>query len=273
MGGLILHELRARWKSILGWTLGLIALGATYIGVWPSAADEMASLADIEIYALLGIQMQTFEGYIGSVIVQFVPVLLGIYAILVGTRTLAGEEDRGTLELVLAQPIRRWQIVSIKTLSIALSMAVIVVLSGLGNAAVFHVIRDQIDTQVTPMQLFTSVLSGWPISMAFAMISLFLGALLPTRRLASMVAAVVVIASYFAETLTGFVSSLEAVEAASLFTYFDSGPTVFTEGVKWGDMGILLGVGAVFYLLALLAFHGRNVTVGAWPWTRNRAPG
>lgn len=272
MIGLMLHELRARWRSVLGWTLGLIALGVTYIGVYPQAAEEMRSLAGLEIYQALGIQMATFEGYIASVVVQFVPVLLGIYAILVGTRTLAGEEDEGTLEILLAQPVRRWQIVLVKAFSIAVAMGVIVVLAGLACAGTLRAFLDQVDTSVTPMDLFLAVLSGWPISMAFAMISLFLGAFLPGRRIASMVAAVVLIVSYFGETLTGMVSSLETIEPVSLFTYFDSSPTVFTEGVRGKDIGILLGIGAVFLGLAVLSFARRNVTVGAWPWTRNRAP-
>jgi len=272
MIGLLVHELKARWRSVLGWTLGLVVLGVTYIAVYPGAGDVMADLADLEIYEALGISMTTFDGYIASVIVQYVPVLLGIYAILVGTRTLAGEEDEGTLELVLAQPIRRWQIVAVKTFSIAVAMALIVVLAGLGCAAIFQAYRSQIDTAVMPMQLFAAVLSGWPICMAFAMISLFLSAFLPSRRLASMVAAVVFIASYFGETLTGMVSSLEAIEPFSLFYYFDSSPNVFTEGVRAGDVGILLGVAALFFLLAVLSFSRRNVTVGAWPWVRNAAP-
>ena len=45
---------------------------------------------------------------------------------------------------------------------------------------------------------------------------------------------------------------------------------MFTEGVKASDVMVLLGAAAIFYVLALLSFQRRNVTVGAWPWQRAR---
>ena len=107
MGNLIVHELRSRWKGIIGWTFGLILFGAMYIWVWPQAADQMVDLADLSIYQAMGINLRSFEGYIGSVVILFLPLLLGIYSIVTATRALVGEEDEGTLELVMARPIAR----------------------------------------------------------------------------------------------------------------------------------------------------------------------
>ena len=95
------------------------------------------------------------------------------------------------------------------------------------------------------------------------------GAYLPSRRTAALVTTVIFIANYFGENLAGFVESLDALKPLSLFSYFDSSATVFTEGVKAGDVGVLLGVAALFFGLALLGFQRRNVTVGAWPWQRS----
>jgi len=36
-------------------------------------------------------------------------------------------------------------------------------------------------------------------------------------------------------------------------------------------MGVIsLGVAAVFFILALICFNRRNITVGAWPWQRGK---
>jgi ABC-2 type transport system permease protein len=70
--------------------------------------------------------------------------------------------------------------------------------------------------------------------------------------------------------MAGLVESLDPIKPLSLFTYFDSSETVFSEGVQASDVLILLGVAAVFFALALLSFQRRNVTVGAWPWQRAR---
>ena len=104
--------------------------------------------------------------------------------------------------------------------------------------------------------------------MAFLMMGLFLGALLPNRRTAAVVTTVIFIASYVGKHLAGLVSSLDSIKRFSLFYYFDSSATLFTEGVQASDVAILLVVAAIFLFLAVIAFQRRNVTVGAWPWQR-----
>jgi ABC-2 type transport system permease protein len=100
------------------------------------------------------------------------------------------------------------------------------------------------------------------------MLSFFLGAYLPNRRVAAMAATVFFIASYFGEGLLGMVSSLERFRPLSLFFYFDSTSAIFTEGIAPGDVAVLLGAALVFFSLALLSFQRRDITVGAWPWQK-----
>jgi ABC-2 type transport system permease protein len=254
----------------VGWGVGLILFGAMYTSIFPEVGEEMASLSDLSIYQAMGVEIGSFEGFIGSTVVLFVPIILGIYVIITSTQTLAGEEDSGTLELVLAMPLHRWQIVSMKALALAVTSLLILVIAGLGNALVLQAIKATVEVNVTAIQLFVAVLNGWPITLAFAMMGLFLGAFLPSRRTAALTLTVVFIASYFGENLTALVQSLDAVKPFSLFTYFDSSTTVFSEGVQGEDVALLLGVAAVFFLLALLSFQRRNVTVGAWFWQRPR---
>ena len=272
MLSLFAHELRSRWKAVIGWGIGFTLFGAMYIAVYPEVEEQMADMADLSLYQAMGISMASFEGYIGSVVILFVPLLLGIYAIGTGTKTLAGEEDSGTLELIMARPLSRWQIISVKALAIGIALIVILLIGGLGNAAVLAAVKTGYETTLMPMDLFSAVLTGWPITMAFAMISLFLGAFVPSRRIATIVATVILIASYFGENIAGMVESLKAIKPLSLFTYFDSSATVFTDGATASDVLILLAVAVVFFILALISFQQRSVSVGAWPWQRGRVP-
>lgn len=270
MFNLLRHELRSRRGAIVGWGIGLALFGAMYTSLYPEVGDEMAALGDLSIYQAMGVEVGSFEGFIGSTVVLFVPIILGIYTIMSSTQTLAGEEDSGTLELVLAMPLHRWQIVSVKALALAVSSLLMLVIAGLGNALVLQAIKALVEVNVTPAQLFVAVLNGWPITLAFAMMGLFLGAILPSRRTASLVLTVIFIASYFGENMASLVDSLNWVKPFSLFTYFDSSAAVFSEGVQGGDVALLMGAAVVFFFLALLSFQQRNVTVGAWFWQRAR---
>jgi ABC-2 type transport system permease protein len=264
--------MQSRLGAMVGWGIGLILFGALYIGIYPEMGDQMADLADLSIYQAMGMDLSSFAGFIASVVLQFLPLLLGIYAITTSTGALAGEEDSGTLELVLAMPLKRWQIVTVKAVAIALVAFLILVIAGLGNGLVLEAVRSAVAVDVTFAQLLGAILNGWPITLAFIMLGLFLGAYLPNRRTAALTLTVIFVASFFGNTLAGMVDSLEFVRPFSLFYYLDTSAAVFTAGVAAGDVALLLGVSAVFFALTLLAFQRRNVTVGAWPWQRAKPP-
>jgi ABC-2 type transport system permease protein len=270
MLSLLKHELRSRWGAVLGWGLGLAAFGAMYTSIYPQVAEDMAGLADLQLYAAMGINVASFEGFIASSVVQFIPVLLGIYAIITSTGALAGEEEDGTLELIAAMPVARWQIVIAKAAAIGITLLLIVIVAGLLNAVALNAVKATTQVEVTLGELFVAVLNGWPITFAFAMLGLLLSAWLPTRRAASLSLAAVFIASYFGETLPGLVDGVGFLETFSLFTYFDSTATAFSDGPQAGDIVVLLAAAAVFLGLAMVAFQRRNLTVHAWPWQRPR---
>jgi ABC-2 type transport system permease protein len=273
MVNLLKHELRSRLGAIVGWGIGLVLFGSMYTSIFPEVSEEMAGLADLSIYQAMGIEIGSFEGFIGSTVVLFIPIILGIYAILTSTQTLAGEEEGGTLELVLAMPLSRWQIVTMKAIALAVTTLFILIIAGLGNALVLNAIKATVEVDVTPTQLFIAVLNGWFVTLAFMMTGMFLGAYLPTRRTAALTMTVIFIASYFGENMASLVESIDFIKPFSLFTYFDSSSAVFTDGVQAADVGVLLSVAVFFFGLALLSFQRRDVTVGAWPWQRARVRG
>jgi ABC-type transport system involved in multi-copper enzyme maturation permease subunit len=102
------------------------------------------------------------------------------------------------------------------------------------------------------------------------MIGLFLGAILPNRRLSATVMTIYIIASFIGGNIAGMVKSLEPMKYLSLFNYHNTTETVFTEGTKSSDIVILLGIASVFFVLAFICFKRRNITVGAWPWQRGK---
>jgi len=266
MINLLKHEIKSRWVITLVWGIALSLFGATYITIFPEVEEQITALADWSIYRAMGFDMGTFEGFLGSTVVLVIPLILGIYVIISSTRTLAGEEEEGTLELLLAMPLHRWQIVGAKAISIGLSTFLILVIAGAGNGLVLNWIKGIVEIDVTFQQLFIAVINGWPLTLVVAMIGLFLGAYLPTQRSAALTLTVFFIVSYFGENLASFVESLSLLEPYSIFTYFDTSANVFREGVQTKDVLTLLGVAAMFFVLALLSFQRRNVTVGAWPW-------
>ncbi|MFN2223029.1 MAG: ABC transporter permease subunit [Chloroflexota bacterium] len=273
---LLLHELRLRRVAIMGWGAGLALFGGYIIVLYPEFAEPMAAmnLEDIALYQVLGdfSDFASFTGFVSAEVLTFLPILLAIYAIVNGTGTLAGEEDNGTLEPIMALPLPRWQLIMSKAIALSLALLLIMLIVGLAMAVSFTTLPGDINTGgVTAGDLVVVALATWPLVGFFAMFSLFLGALTPNRRTASIIATVFLVFSYFANNLASMVDWLERIQPILPFYYLDSA-NLMKEGPDLQNTLILLAAGAVSLLLALVFFQRRNITVGAWPWQQAQIP-
>lgn len=270
---LLLQELRFRRNAIIGWAIGLTFLPAIYVGIYPQFEADLAGMSDIldlEIYQAMGMNFGTFEDWIASTVINIVPILVAIYAVIDGTGTLVGEEEDGKLELVVALPIPRWQIVTVKAIAHGIALFLILLLVGITTTIVFLAIESQVETTMVWTDILWGLLYTWPIVMAVGMISLFLGTFAPTRRTAALIGAVIVIVSYFGSNLSSQVSTLGTIQPLFLFHYLDSTARLFEIGPQASDVLFLLGVALVAFIYAIVFFQMRDITVGAWPWQRAR---
>lgn len=268
---LLWQELAFRRNAIIGWGIGLCFFPLVYVGIYPSVAEEMAGLADLAIYQAMGVNLGTFADWIGSIIVLIMPLVASIYAILNGTATLAAEEEDGRLEMVVTLPLPRWQIVLAKAMALIISTLLIFLVVSVATFLVFEAIKGQIETDLVAMDLVAAVFSAWPLVFVFGMMSMFLASVCPSRRVAALIAAAVMIVSYFGDNLANSTDALAPFEPLFLFTYLDSTGQAVREGQQTGDVLVLVGVGLVCLILALYFFQRRDLTVGAWPWQRLRA--
>ena len=270
---LFIQELKFRRNAILGWGLGLCFFPLVYIGIYPSVAEEMAGLADLELYQAMGMSLGNFGDWVGSILIVLLPLVASIFAITNGTGALAGEEEDGRLEMLVTLPLPRWQILSAKALALVVSSALIYFIVSGASWLVFLAIESQIETKMVGLDMFRGVMAGWPYVFAMGMLSLFLAAFCSSRRIASMIATTILVVGYFGSNLAGSASVIEPFEPFFLNSYLDGTGQAILEGQKAGDVLVLLGVGLVAYLLALVFFQIRKLTVGAWPWQRGIVEG
>lgn len=269
----IRYELSSRRGAIIGWGLGLSAFVLMYSMVYPTLTPEMiaADYGESPLYqAIAQFDMATFEGYFASTVLNFMALLIAIYAVVNGTGTLAGEEESGVLELMVTLPLHRWQIVLSKAIAMAIAAFLILGIATLAGMAAFTAIESQIETSITALDLVPAVMNAWPITMVFMMLSLFLSALVPQRRTAVALSVLVLVGSFFGSNLLPMVEGLAPLAGVLPFHYYERSIAVFTEGIQLGDVLALAGAALVLLLLAVLAFERRNLTVGAWFWRRAR---
>jgi ABC-2 type transport system permease protein len=100
-------------RSLVGWILAIVFVGGGYAAFWP-VIDDPALQAALESYpqamleALNYTDLATTAGYLTATVYGLVvAVLMIVFAIGAGARMIAGDEESGTLDLILAHPVDR----------------------------------------------------------------------------------------------------------------------------------------------------------------------
>lgn len=130
----LFQTLRDRRRSILWWTLGLIGLVGLNLAFYPSVRGDPA-LSDYakdlpesvrSLFAGGELDIASPAGYLNSQIFALTaPLVLLIFAIGAGAAFVAGDEERGILDFVLAHPVRRRTYVAQRFLALTVLVAVL----------------------------------------------------------------------------------------------------------------------------------------------------
>jgi hypothetical protein len=110
-------------------------------------------------------------------------------------------------------------------------------------------------------ELFVATLLIVPITLTFAFLAMFLGAVMVDRRAATASVTALAVASYFLNYLAQIVDSLRPLAWASPFRYYDF--EALAEGVDWWRTAVLLGVAATLSIATLANFEKRDIGAGS----------
>ena len=260
---LLLKTLRDQRIPILAYGLGLGALALLVIAIYPSFAASGAELEEAmknlpDAYkAFTGgvLSLTEFDGYLVSQYLIILPLILAIFAIIEGTGALRGEEERGTMDTLLSLPIARSQVVIQKAIATLLSIMLVLVLIG----AVLWVSTALVEGATLALDRLALVLfNTFAMGALFYCFSLFLSALLPSRRLAGVIGAFFTVGAYFFDAMTDIVEGLHDYRVLGPFNYFEP-LAILREDLAFGDPAVLLAASLVFLVGAVLVFRRRDI--------------
>src|SRR5712691_293230 len=140
-------SLRDYWVPILAWGIGMALL--VLVGFATATAPVLAAFASIvPLVGFLGepVAMQTPAGYITFRYMETIlPLLISFWTILAGVRLVRGEEERGTMDVLLATPQTRTRLILEKIGALVLALLLIAGLIALGVVVGESVIEQHAD--------------------------------------------------------------------------------------------------------------------------------
>jgi len=258
------HTLGKSRGAILGWGLTLAVLAMLFIPIYDSFADDIEAFEELleiyppELMAFFGenVSLSTLEGFISLEFFSFMPLVLGVYAVLAGSGLIAGDEESGVLDLVAAQPVSRSALFWGRLLSIWASVILILSLGWVGMmfATTFSI------ASLDGALLVNAFASLGALLFFFVGLALMLSMVLPSRRSASMMSGIVLVASFFITGLASMNETIDKIADFSPLTYYQGDSWV--NGLESGWFLGLMGSGLVFMLLAWWRFVRRDIRVG-----------
>ncbi len=260
------HSLLKSRGAILGWGITLAALGLLFVPFYDTIAknaeqfEELFKVYPKEIMAFfsqggLG-NFTTPEGFLSIEYFSFMPLVIGIFAIMAGSGLLAADEERGALDLIVAHPVSRTALFFGRLWALVISMAVILALSYTGvMIATTYSLMD-----LDAVETITPFASLFALLIFFAGFSLLLSMVLPSRQSAAMVSGIVLVAGFFLHGLANLNDSLSKIEPFLPHSYYQSENWTQGLNVEW-FLG-LLATGLVFMLFAWWRFLRRDIRVG-----------
>ena len=262
------------WKSmreirvqILAYGVGLAAYAAMMTLLFPSFSE---SIGNIELppgfEAVVGgsTDFSSPEGFFGTELFPWIPLIIAIFGITVGTGATAGEESTGTIDSILALPFSRETVVMQKTASLAVGTAIIVAMM-MGGFLVTIPLVD-LGGDLPLWKLPAASLAALPFAWFTAGLALFLGAVAPSRGTATGIASALVIATWLATTVAGLADPIEWVQYLSPYYYSDV-RGILVDGVTWWHPVLNLALTLALVALAVEAFAGREIGAARWQFS------
>jgi ABC-2 type transport system permease protein len=253
--------MRDQRNALIAWTIAVVAYALLIVAFYPTIKASMASVQDMADKmpkvlrdAFIGSDMASPTGWIDTKFFSLMaPILFLVYAIGAGARSIAGEEEEHTLDLLLAQPVSRGRVLLEKYGDVVVGLLVL-------TAALFVTLvatAPLFSMDVAVGKLLQGSLLVGLLGLAFGSVAFLVAGATVRRALAYGVAGGLAGAMYLVNILAPDVAGLHWLRPLSLFSYYGIAPVA--EGLRGEDVAVFAGVSLACLAAAYLIFGRRDI--------------
>ena len=268
-----------------------VAGSARVSSIWAKTASEHQGLATVvalvllsmgvmlgPMYSFISVDLKSFSEQLPDALMAMVgfadmgtpegwyqtehfsvmgPIALITVTVVIGARALAGEERSRTLGLLLANPIKRSRVVAEKTLAMIAYAVVLGLVMWLSTAigSLLGGLGMDLGNVAAASLLLTA------LGLVFGAAALALSAATGRVKLAVSGAAGLAVALFLINSLLLLDDRIAGYARWSPFHYYLGGDPL-NDGMPWGDLALLTGLGAALVGLAVVLFQRRDLRQG-----------
>ncbi|MGK2956135.1 MAG: ABC transporter permease subunit [Solirubrobacterales bacterium] len=260
---ILIESFREHRRSLVWWTIGITLMVATTVVFYPSIEDSPGlsdyskELPDAMRALFVGgeLDLTSPVGYLNSQIFALLgPALLAIFAVSAGASAIAGDEERGLLDIKLAQPLSRRTLVLQQFAWLVLG---VVILTTVLLLTVYFGSRP-FGLDIGFMDLLAACISTGLFGLFIGSIALTIGCLHPGRTVAVSTAAAVATAAWMLDGLSKAVDWLEPFRFLSAY-YQAFGQNPLSNGAPWQSWMVLALATLTLLLVSIFGLQRRDI--------------
>ncbi|MCR8850363.1 ABC transporter permease [Rossellomorea sp. SC111] len=259
------REMRAHCKSLIIWSIGMIALIGSGMGKYAGFSSSGQSMNELmegmpkSMQAILGIgtlDMATASGYYG-VLFLYIVLLATIHAALTGATIISKEERDKTAEFLFVKPLTRKKIIGVK-LSAALTqigiLALITWTSSLLIVGHYSDVPVAVDIGLTVVGMII-------LQVLFLMIGTAVAAYSNKPGKSAAVATGVLLLTFILSFAIDLNEKIEAMKYLTPFKYFEAENVMYGGGLESTFVGISIVLIGVLAVATFLLYDKRDLKV------------
>lgn len=257
---LIRHQHARRLRATLVWGASFGLLGAMMVGVF-STLDVTAFRrvvdayppALLEAFGVTGESFTTPEGFIAGELLSFlVPLAIGFYPILAAARAMAGAEEDRSLDLLLSQPVPRWQIPVATFAAFTVGLVEIVLLFAL--VTWLSAVAFGVDLALGDM--LAGAVNLVPLSLIYGAFALAVSAAVRQPGLVTAAAGGALVLGYLTDTVGRVARRVDWMADVTPFRFYGS---AIERGLHVGDIAALSAGALALLAISVPLFAARDV--------------
>lgn len=248
-------QFRSELRATIYWTIGLSIYVGAVVSLYPSVRTALNIEAiPASMRSAFNITDFTYlAGFLSSELFGVImPLVLPFYGIVMLSNVVAGAEERGRLDILLGNPIPRYQLVVGTFIVAAVYLLAMVMVLG----TVIYGVATMLDLSLTARQAYRATFALWPTALAFSTLALAVSTIARQRAVAVGMPGAIVLLSYLILVIGRLSPSADFVRYISAYNYYG---IAILEGIWWGGTAILLATTAALLTFAIVSFNRRDI--------------
>lgn len=253
--------------SIGVYAAGIAGYAVIILAIWPSLKENLATLQQLwESYpesirkAFGGENMQfaSFDGFLSvEYFSQMWPIIMIAFTVSIATGAIAAEIEKGTMELLLSQPVTRRAVFFTRYLFFELGLIILIAAS----IAPVAVGAPMVGGDISNVALLSFFLPSFLFYTAIGSVTFAFSVLFSSRGRAIFLSLGLVIFSYALDILAKINDTFSNFHFLSIFKYWDPYRYLHGPDWAWGDLAVLVAISLVSTAFSVWWFERRDIAV------------